>query len=107
MKITDKMRNKMEEQELASHHILESLSNMKTQASDVNDKSIELKAGIENVQRDMDSVSQISQTILGSMDEMAVGAKKINDTGSALSNIAGKMRDSIDEIGEQVDKFKV
>ena len=41
------------------------------------------------------------------MEEMAIGARKINETGSALSGIAGKMSDSISDIGAQIDQFKV
>ena len=42
-----------------------------------------------------------------SMEEMAVGAKKINETGAALSEIAEKMKNSIEQIGTQIDQFKV
>jgi len=42
-----------------------------------------------------------------SMDEMAVGARKINETGSTLSEIAQQVRNSIQKIGAQVDLFKV
>ena len=37
----------------------------------------------------------------------AIGAKKINETGAALSGIADNMDISIQEIGNQVDQFKV
>jgi methyl-accepting chemotaxis protein len=42
-----------------------------------------------------------------SMEEMSVGARKINETGATLSDISGKVKDSINQIGEQVDKFRV
>lgn len=38
---------------------------------------------------------------------MSIGARKINETGSALSGIAGKMSESISGIGEQIDQFRV
>lgn len=41
------------------------------------------------------------------MDEMLTGAKKINETGSSLSEIAGHVGTSINEIGNQVDQFTV
>ena len=41
------------------------------------------------------------------MEEMSIGAKKINETGAALSEIAGKMQGSINQIGTQIDQFKV
>ena len=42
-----------------------------------------------------------------SVDKMAAGARKINETGAVLSNISIGMEKSITEIGEQVDKFSV
>ena len=41
------------------------------------------------------------------MEEMAVGARKINETGAALTEVSGLMNESIGKIGEQVDQFKV
>ena len=45
--------------------------------------------------------------IQSSMDEMSVGARKINETGAALNGIAGKMNESISEIGGQINQFHV
>jgi methyl-accepting chemotaxis protein len=38
---------------------------------------------------------------------MSIGARKINETGAALSEVSGQINNSIGKIGEQVDKFKV
>ena len=43
----------------------------------------------------------------GNMDEMGAGARKINETGSALSAISAQVQDSIEKIGKQIDQFKV
>jgi methyl-accepting chemotaxis protein len=42
-----------------------------------------------------------------SMDEMSIGAKRINENGSELSQISTEMKDSIAEIGGQIDQFTV
>ena len=42
-----------------------------------------------------------------SMDEMSVGAQKINETGAVLTEVADRMKDSIIKIGNQIDEFKV
>jgi methyl-accepting chemotaxis protein len=42
-----------------------------------------------------------------SMDEMSVGAQRINETGSVLGSISGKMKAAIGKIGSQIDLFKV
>ncbi len=41
------------------------------------------------------------------MQEMSIGARKINGTGESLRGIANQMEDSISEIGSQIDQFKV
>jgi hypothetical protein len=41
------------------------------------------------------------------MDAMAVGARKLNETGTTLSEISIQVKNSIQQIGEQVDLFKV
>ena len=41
------------------------------------------------------------------MDEMSIGATKINEAGAALTEISKKVHDSITEMDEQIDKFKV
>ena len=42
-----------------------------------------------------------------SMEEMAVGARKINETGVTLSEISVQVKSAIQTIGDQVDLFKV
>ena len=42
-----------------------------------------------------------------SMDNMASGARKINETGSELVTISSKLKNAIDGIGEQINQFQV
>ena len=42
-----------------------------------------------------------------SMDEMELGARKINETGATLSDIVNHVKGAIDKIGSQVDLFTV
>lgn len=41
------------------------------------------------------------------MSEMGTSSGRINEAGSALSEIAGVMKHSISDIGNQVGSFKV
>ena len=41
------------------------------------------------------------------MEEMGIGAKKINETGASLSDLSEKVETSILKIGQQIDQFKV
>ena len=43
----------------------------------------------------------------GTMGIYCIGAKKINETNTVLSDVANKMKDSIQTIGNQIDQFKV
>jgi len=41
------------------------------------------------------------------MNEMTIGAEEMNKTSVHLSEISGKVNDSINRIGMQIDQFKV
>lgn len=79
---------------------------MKSQASDVNKKSHELNTGIMGIQKDMDSVSQISEVILGSMDEMATGSEQINLAAQSVSELANQTKNNISEMDSLLKMFK-
>ena len=53
------------------------------------------------------SLQESSNMMKDSMEEMAVGAEKISDSGKQLSYISEKMKDSITDMGEQIDQFTV
>ncbi|MDD5928160.1 MAG: hypothetical protein PUC37_00010 [Spirochaetales bacterium] len=55
----------------------------------------------------MTNLSEVTTTMNTSMEEMAIGARKINETGSTLTEISNQVKLSIEKIGEQVDLFKV
>ena len=52
-------------------------------------------------------MQNVTISMKSSMDEMAVGARKINETGSVLTEVADRMKNSIVKIGKQIDEFKV
>ncbi|MCR4578739.1 MAG: methyl-accepting chemotaxis protein [Treponema sp.] len=104
--IMQQIDNAMEEQSQASNQILEALNDMKSQSMTVNDKSVDLKNSIENVQVDMGQVAQISQTILGSMDEMAAGSQQISASTQSVSDLATQTKDNIDTMSGLLKQFK-
>lgn len=99
--------NAMEEQQNASHQILEALNNMRTQSVQVNEKSSELKTGVQNVLSYMNKVTQISDVILGSMDEMAAGSKEINTSAQNVSELAASTKNNINVMNDILTQFKV
>ena len=99
--------NAMEEQQNASHQILEALNDMRNQSVSVNEKSEELKAGVQEVLSDMNKVTQISDVILGSMDEMATGSKAINTSAQNVSELASNTKKNIGVMNDILTQFKV
>lgn len=97
----------MEEQEIASKQVFDSLGTMKDGSVLVNEKSDSMNEGIRAVVKDMDNVLQISATILGSMDEMAAGAQEIGTATQGVSNLAVKTKDNIDIMNDQINRFKL
>ena len=93
--IMGQIDNAMTEQSAASTQILEALADMKGQTASVNEKSVDLRRGIENVQNNMSVVSQVSDVILGSMDEMAAGSQQISSASQNVSELAQSTRDNI------------
>jgi methyl-accepting chemotaxis protein len=104
--IMQQIDNAMTEQSQASNQILIALNDMKNQSSTVNEKSGELKYGIENVQDNMAQVAQISQTILGSMDEMTAGSQEISASTQSVSGLATQTKENIDVMSSLLKQFK-
>lgn len=55
----------------------------------------------------MNSVNEISSTILGSMDEMAAGSQQISKATQLVSDLALKTKGSINGINDLIGKFKI
>ena len=105
--IMQQIDNAMSEQETASQQILEALGDMRNQSADVNDKSGELRVDVEHVKNNMDSVSQITEVVLGSMDEMATGSKQINESSQSVSDLAGQTKENIGVMDSLLKQFKI
>ncbi len=105
--IMREINNAMEEQQTASKQIFEALGNVKDQSLDVSEKAKAMNEGINNVAKDMNTVTQISMTILGSMDEMTAGMQQIGDATQNVSDMANETRDSVDIVNVKLGQFKV
>ena len=92
---------------LNEDQIGDALKNMNDSTVEVRTASQEMSIGNKAILQEVQMLQNATIEMKSSMEEMSVGARKINETGAALTDIAGKMRVSINEIGNQVDKFKV
>lgn len=99
--------NAMEEQTSGSSQILESLNNMKSESVLVDESSKVLNEGISNVGKNMNDVNEISNTILGSMDEMAAGSQQISQATQNVSNLAEKTKDALTVVNDIIGRFKI
>ncbi|MBR6154469.1 MAG: HAMP domain-containing protein [Treponema sp.] len=97
----------MEEQNEGSHQISQSLSGMNDSTLEVRNASAEMSAGNSAILDEIQRLQDTSITMKNSMNEMSTSARKINETGVALSTISNKVKDSIKKIGSQIDLFKV
>ncbi|MGN0729697.1 methyl-accepting chemotaxis protein [Treponema sp.] len=99
--------NAMNEQENASRQIFSALGDMRDQSSAVDEKFKVVNSGIINVTKEMDSVSQVSSIILGSMDEMSAGASQISAATQNVSELAQQTKDNISLMESKLGLFKV
>ena len=87
-------------------------ANINNISNDPNNKYLKnrltnIKFNIGKSSQNVLNAKNSSNNMKTSMDEMAVGAKKISQSGTELSEISGKMKDSISDMGGQIDQFTV
>jgi len=105
--LVQEIHNSMDEQSEGSKQISAALHNMNDTTTEVQDASLEMANGNQMILNEIKQLQDSTASMKQGMDEMAVGATQINRTGSTLSSISADMEDSIAQIGEQVDQFKV
>ena len=104
--LVKQINSAMEEQQVGSRQILDSLSVMNDSTSEVKTASHEMKEGNEMILKEVQHLQDTTLVIKQSMNEMSIGAKHMNNTSSTLSNISTKVSDAISKIGQQIDLFK-
>ncbi|MCR4579061.1 MAG: methyl-accepting chemotaxis protein [Treponema sp.] len=97
----------MEEQNEGSKQIVDALRNLNSSTVEVRNSSHDMSGRSSEIVSDMSKLQEVSSVMNTSMEEMSVGAQKINETGAMLSEISGQVKNAIDNIGAQVDLFKV
>ncbi len=97
----------MDEQNSGSKQIGDALRSMNDSTVEVRQASKEMSSQNERILSEIHSLKDTTENMINSMDEMSDGARKINETGSALNGITHKVQETISTIGEQIDKFKV
>ncbi len=99
--------NAMLEQNEGSKQIVSALNSMNDTSNEVRTSSYEMAEGNKAILAEIKTLQDATFQIKDGMGEMAAGARKINETGAALSELSNQMKVSIQQIGDQVDQFKV
>ncbi|MBR0497170.1 MAG: methyl-accepting chemotaxis protein [Treponema sp.] len=105
--LVQQIKAAMEEQQEGSRQIVDALKVMNDSTSEVKTASHEMAVGNQTILKEIHNLQDATQVIKDGMKEMSAGAKEMNETSAILSEISGKVGDSINQIGAQIDQFQV
>lgn len=106
-KIVHQIRSAMLEQSENSQQINHTLHDINDKTLEVRSASSKMTAESQSMLSQVQYLEEATQNMKDSMAEMKTGAEKIDSTGTALSAIVDKLKNSIEGIGAQIDQFKV
>jgi methyl-accepting chemotaxis protein len=102
----ENIRNAMEEQGQGSKQILEAISRLNEITRGVKESSGEMHEGSKEVISASQTLESITQEITNGMNEMAAGADQINTAVSQVNGISDRNKNDIDELIQELGKFK-
>ena len=105
--LVNHIKSAMEEQAEGSRQIGNALSVMNDSTLEVRTASREMSEGNQAILTEIRQLQTATFAIKESMDIISSTTEKITETGQSLDKITKIMYDSILEIGNQVDQFKV
>ena len=97
----------MREQENGSKEVLTAIKSINTVTVEVQAGSEEMLKGGEGVAAEMQKLDSLTRIITDSMNEMASGAVQINNAVQEVSEITQRNKGAIENLAEEVGKFKV
>ena len=101
------IKSAMEEQQEGSKQIVDALRNMSDSTAEVKTASAEMSEGNKQILEEVRRLKDATGVMKDSVMLMSSSAIKIRETGSALGSISDKMKQSISQIGNQIDNFQV
>ena len=105
--MSNRLTEAMREQEHGSKEVLTAIKSINTVTVEVQAGSEEMLKGGEGVAEEMQKLDGLTRIITESMNEMASGAVQINNAIQEVSEITQKNKQSIENLAEEVGKFKV
>ena len=105
--MSTRLTEAMQEQENGSKEVLIAIKSINTVTTEVQAGSEEMLKGGEGVASEMQKLDSLTRIITDSMNEMASGAVQINNAVQEVSEITQRNKASIQNLAEEVGKFKV
>ena len=105
--IVRQIKAAMEEQNEGSKQIITALNAMNNSTVQVRNAGQEMAEGNKAILAEVKALQDATGIMQESMNEMRIGATKINETGESLRQISAQVEDSIVQIGNEVDQFKI
>ena len=105
--MSTRLTEAMQEQENGSKEVLIAIKSINTVTIEVQAGSEEMLKGGEGVAEEMQKLDGLTRIITDSMNEMASGAVQINNAVQEVSEITQRNKASIQNLAEEVGKFKV
>ena len=96
----------MQEQQAGSFQINHALKALNNSSDEVRSSSMEMQKGNKSILKEIQELENETTRMKDGMEQMLIGAKKINDTGSSLSSLSNDMENAISSISSQLDQFK-
>ena len=97
----------MQAQKDDSARVVQAMEKIGSITREVQQVSQEMLKGSSAVSNEMELLAAMSDTIACSMNEMAAGAVQINNAVQEVNAISQKNKRSIENLTEEVGKFKV
>ena len=104
--MSNRLTDAMREQENGSREVLTAIKSINTVTTEVQAGSEEMLRGGEGVAQEMRKLDNLTRIITDSMNEMASGAVQINNAVQEVNEITQKNKQSIQNLAEEVNKFK-
>ena len=101
------IKGAMEEQQEGSKQIGDALKLMNDNTSEVRAASHEMAEGNKSILVEIDQLRNTTGVIRDSMNKISQSAGDIKETSNSLSEIADSVTSAVDQIGGQIDLFKV
>ena len=105
--LVGQIKDAMQQQNEGSKQIVLALHSMNDSTAEVKSASAEMAAGNKAILAEVKNLQDSTATMSGNMHEMRISADRISRTGVELKQIAKEVEESIQNIGVQIDLFKV